>query len=69
MVQMTANTKKLKAKPSLKPGVATVLIGFKGPEDLKLQVEKVAGKLGLTYSEVLRVMTEDFVNKSKALFE
>lgn len=45
----------------LKYGVDTVLIGFKGPSDLKENLERCAKKLGMKPSEALRAITEDFI--------
>lgn len=61
--------KKAKGKQSLKPGVATVLIGFKGPIDLKTDIARAAKRLGLSYSELLRVITEEFVTASNKLHD
>lgn len=50
-------------KPKLKPGVDTVLIGCKGPKDLKERLQKSAKKLGLSYSDLLRAILTDFDKK------
>ena len=56
-------TKKERPGARLKAGVDTVLIGFKGPADLKRSLERSAKYLGLDPSKVLRSLVEDFVAK------
>ena len=50
-------------KQKLDPGAETVLIGFKGPKHLAVDLQQAAAMLGLSYSELLRAGAEDMVKK------
>ncbi len=58
-----------KAKPKLDPQSQTVLIGFKGSEVLKKDLEECASTLGLSYSQLLRANAQECVEKIKQLKE
>ena len=58
-----------KVKPKLDPNASTVLIGFKGSEVLKKDLEDCASSLGLSYSQLLRANAQECVEKIKKIKE
>ncbi len=57
----------MRTKPSLSADSETVLIGFKGSKILQDDLKASAAKLGITYSQLLRAIAVDCVDKIKGM--
>ena len=54
-------------RPKLNPDETTVLIGFKGTQQLQNDLKAAAGALGINHSVLLRTVAEDCVEAMKKI--
>lgn len=57
----------LRGKQKLSPGEDTVLIGYKDSFSMRTRVQHAAQKMGITYSEFLRSVVNQSVERVESL--